>query len=393
MLMFVRASGFFFFNYTSQSETPASSAHPPDRPCPPRCSSRHNNTPQTQCATYVGWARAKLGREPGSRRSEKRRGPDETATSAAGARLVHIGHGDVLLAELALGRVALGLAVLALEDGLAVLVELKLRDHALGRVDAHLHRRACHARGATPRSARPSPSLVSTTAPASAHHSPSIHPPTRVCPPPPPRLPTTASAHHNPQGHLPAQHIMLLRLPTAGAAACHAPAASTATDSFPIQPRPSSYADDRALPRRLGSLLLLLRLRLLRLPRGRHPGAARTASLLARDALDVDDPLFPVALDNLALPTLIRPAHHRHLVVLAHRHRPHLRGARWDSGPARCTAASGQRHRAQAGREAEAAATARLRLPAARAGDSPPLPCVCCSSRWAAAHMIFVPQL
>merc|ERR1712216_424845 len=57
-------------------------------------------------------------------------------------RLVDVGHGDVLLCELALALVALGLAVLALEDRLAVLVKLQLGDHALGGVDANLHRRA-----------------------------------------------------------------------------------------------------------------------------------------------------------------------------------------------------------------------------------------------------------
>ena len=42
------------------------------------------------------------------------------------AGLVDVGHGDVRLGELALGLVGLGLLVLALEDRLAVLVQLEL---------------------------------------------------------------------------------------------------------------------------------------------------------------------------------------------------------------------------------------------------------------------------
>lgn len=48
-----------------------------------------------------------------------------------------VGHGDVLLSELALALVCAGLA-LALQDGLAVLVKLELGDHALGGVDTDL---------------------------------------------------------------------------------------------------------------------------------------------------------------------------------------------------------------------------------------------------------------
>merc|ERR1712008_285539 len=62
-----------------------------------------------------------------------------TTWHTADNNLIHIGHGDVLLAELALSRVALGLVVLAVEDGLAVFVELQLGDHALRRVDTDLH--------------------------------------------------------------------------------------------------------------------------------------------------------------------------------------------------------------------------------------------------------------
>merc|ERR1711908_200329 len=60
----------------------------------------------------------------------------------ARATLIHIGHRDLLLRELALALVGLGLLVLALKDGLAVLVKLQLGDDALRGVDADLHGRA-----------------------------------------------------------------------------------------------------------------------------------------------------------------------------------------------------------------------------------------------------------
>merc|ERR1712118_554363 len=67
----------------------------------------------------------------------------ETHPSRGGAASsVDVGHGGVLLRVLALGSGALGLLVLALQDGLAILVKLQLGDDALGRVDAHLNRRA-----------------------------------------------------------------------------------------------------------------------------------------------------------------------------------------------------------------------------------------------------------
>ena len=50
----------------------------------------------------------------------------------------------------------------------------------------------------------------------------------------------------------------------------------------------------------------------------------RARGLLARDPLDVDDPLLTIALHHLALTALVRPPHHRDLVVLAHRHRAHV---------------------------------------------------------------------
>ena len=53
-------------------------------------------------------------------------------------------------------------------------------------------------------------------------------------------------------------------------------------------------------------------------------GVARTRSLLARDPLNVDDPLLAVALHNLALAPVVVSPHHLDLVVLAHRHRAHV---------------------------------------------------------------------
>lgn len=52
--------------------------------------------------------------------------------------LVDVGLGDIGFGELALGVVAGG-TVLALQDLLAVLVELELRDHDLRRVNADWH--------------------------------------------------------------------------------------------------------------------------------------------------------------------------------------------------------------------------------------------------------------
>ncbi|URE42674.1 hypothetical protein MUK42_17923 [Musa troglodytarum] len=52
-----------------------------------------------------------------------------------------------------------------------------------------------------------------------------------------------------------------------------------------------------------------------------HGGAVH---LLAGDALDVDDPLPTVDLHDLALAALEGTAHHLHLVVFAHRNRPHV---------------------------------------------------------------------
>ena len=46
--------------------------------------------------------------------------------------------------------------------------------------------------------------------------------------------------------------------------------------------------------------------------------------LLAGDALDVDDPLLAVHLDDLALATLVVTPHDSHLVVLADRNRANL---------------------------------------------------------------------
>lgn len=46
--------------------------------------------------------------------------------------------------------------------------------------------------------------------------------------------------------------------------------------------------------------------------------------LLAGDALDVDDPFLAVDLHDLALAALVGPTHDLHLVVLAHRHGPHV---------------------------------------------------------------------
>lgn len=45
-----------------------------------------------------------------------------------------------------------------------------------------------------------------------------------------------------------------------------------------------------------------------------------TVDLLSGDTLDMDDPLSAIHLDNLAFATLVGPAHHLDLVVLAHRH-------------------------------------------------------------------------
>ena len=64
-------------------------------------------------------------------------------------------------------------------------------------------------------------------------------------------------------------------------------------------------------------------------PHARRPAARglamdarrwHTALLLASDALDVDHPLLPIALDHLALAALVRATHNGDLVVLAHRH-------------------------------------------------------------------------
>lgn len=55
--------------------------------------------------------------------------------------LIHVGHGHIGLSELALALVA-DRTVLALQDLLAVLVQLELGDHDLGGVNADGHRLA-----------------------------------------------------------------------------------------------------------------------------------------------------------------------------------------------------------------------------------------------------------
>ena len=58
--------------------------------------------------------------------------------------LIDIGHGNLLCAVLALSLVGLGLFVLALQDSLAILVQLQLGDDALRGVDSDLDGRTCN---------------------------------------------------------------------------------------------------------------------------------------------------------------------------------------------------------------------------------------------------------
>ena len=164
----------------------------------------------------------------------------------------------------------------------------------------------------------------------------------------------------------------------AGACACSA-------DIWHCRPRLRPAADTCTALRLLGTAAHSSRARSLL-------GAVLTAGLLASDALDVDDPLLPVALDNLALTPFVRATHNRDLIVLAHRHGPHLgitcREAENGAAAPVGLASAGTERLSSLSRLSRQ----RVLTPCLQAFQPlPRLPPR--SSVWAAAHMVFVPQL
>ena len=90
---------------------------------------KENNTSKSEAQGLfvLRGAHAQGCRTAPARRPPRRAPPERSLLLS----LVDIRHRDVLLRELALGRVRLVVAVLALEDRLAVLIQLELGDHAL----------------------------------------------------------------------------------------------------------------------------------------------------------------------------------------------------------------------------------------------------------------------